>query len=260
VPTVHLAHPEWLDPSDNDIRNGQKAFLIISIGLLKPLDNSCPLPILSCCLPQGLYPQPQIPCEVQVESIWSLDNFFFGGSPANFLYRNHLESIWSLVGLHVTPSGQHGLHLRTQALLINQPDITLLLYNIKKSATLGSVRYPFVGTKMRTRTNLMAFGQFRWYITDSHNRSDKAWYTPSTHCLCVFAPCLLCYNLSHVHFQAINELFYQFSSWQLWGVVILFPVQSSVATLFSRLILVLLIDSAIIIEILRSWALRIDRK
>jgi len=94
-----------------------------------------------------------------------------------------------------------------------------------KTSALGSVQYPFLGMKTRTRTNLMAFRQFRWYIMDSHNRSDKAWYTLSTHHLHVFAPCLLCYNLSHVCFQAINELFYPFSSWQLWGVVILFPVQ-----------------------------------
>jgi hypothetical protein len=46
--------------------------------------------------------------------MWSLDNFFFGGSPANFLSRIHVESMWSPVGLHVTPSGQHGLHLGTQ--------------------------------------------------------------------------------------------------------------------------------------------------
>jgi hypothetical protein len=49
------------------------------------------------------------------ESMWSLDYFFFGGSPANFLSRIHVESMWSPVGLHVTPSGPHGLHLRTQA-------------------------------------------------------------------------------------------------------------------------------------------------
>ena len=38
-------------------------------------------------------------------------HFSFGGSPANFLSRVHQESTWS----PVVPSGQHGLHLRTQA-------------------------------------------------------------------------------------------------------------------------------------------------
>ena len=38
-------------------------------------------------------------------------HFSFGGSPANFLSRIHQESTWS----PVAPSGQHGLHLRTQA-------------------------------------------------------------------------------------------------------------------------------------------------
>jgi len=50
----------------------------------------------------------------------------------------------------------------------------------------------------------MAFRQFQQYITDSHNRSDKAWYTPSTCRLRVFAPCPLCYNLSHAHFQDLQ--------------------------------------------------------
>ena len=66
----------------------------------------------------GLYPPPQIPCGVHVESRSipgvhvDFRHFFLGGSPANFLSRIHVESSWT----PVTPSGQHGLHLGTEGI------------------------------------------------------------------------------------------------------------------------------------------------
>ena len=59
---------------------------------------------------RGLYPPPQIPCGVHVESRSipgvhvDFRQFFFGGSPANFLSRIHVESMWS-------PAGVQLLHL-----------------------------------------------------------------------------------------------------------------------------------------------------
>ena len=65
---------------------------------------------------QGLYTPPHIPGGLHLESSSTpgvhleFRQFFFGDNPANFLSRIHLESSWP----PVTPSGQHGLHLRTQ--------------------------------------------------------------------------------------------------------------------------------------------------
>ena len=55
----------------------------------------------------GLYPPPQIPCGVHVESRSiprvhvDFRHFFFAGSPANLLSRIHVESMWSPVGLQL---------------------------------------------------------------------------------------------------------------------------------------------------------------
>ena len=70
-----------------------------------------------------------LPHILHVDSTWtqggfpefmsSMDHFSLNGSPANPLSRIHVESSWS----PVTPSGQHGLHLRTQGNM-NSPSKT----------------------------------------------------------------------------------------------------------------------------------------
>ena len=55
----------------------------------------------------GFYPPPQIPCGVHVESRSipgvhvDFRQFSFGGNPANFLSRIHVESMWSPAGLQL---------------------------------------------------------------------------------------------------------------------------------------------------------------
>ena len=56
---------------------------------------------------RGLYPPPQIPCGVHVESRSipgvhvDFRHFFFGGSPANFLSRIYVESMQSPIRLQL---------------------------------------------------------------------------------------------------------------------------------------------------------------
>ena len=68
---------------------------------------------------------------------------------------------------------------------------------------LGSVWYPFLGTKTRTSTNLMVSRQF-WQSENMSQTVTIDQIRLDTHPLHVFVPCFWCYNLSHAHFNDLQ--------------------------------------------------------